>query len=557
MSGTEESIGDLFVRAVEAFPDRPFLSLARGEARKRSTYGAAAVRVAATAEALARSGLRRGDRLLCYLDDADVLIHVSLACGALGIVVCPLAPVLSPKAVEHLALHVTPAAFLTTPDLAPRLAAAGRRVMVHPDDLPASPAGPVDAALRTLRPLTRAVSSGDGYAVFQTSGASGESKYVMRSHGSVAGQAAHYAQGRTAGEPPQRGLLVHTMTHSSGHTTCAFALYLAAEVAVTARRDHEASLAEVRALAPHWVITTERVVRSLLQQAEADPARRALFGPGPTRVVLTGQPIDPAIVSRLVEEGVDAQECYGTQETGLLALTPARGWRPDGSCRILPDVEVRLAEDGEALVRSPRGMVGYVGEPAAAQMREAFTGDGFYRTGDYVAVSGDGVLRVTGRKRDILRVHDGSLVYPARLEAMIASLDWVQQVALVGDQRPYLAALIVVRGEPRPGADDGFLDPDEHRALHDRARRDLAALNARLESTERIRLVALFDRPMEPSLYGPASSGEVRRDRPRIVAAYARRITPLYAAPPGQAPTWVPDTREAWASNRLVAMPMI
>jgi long-subunit acyl-CoA synthetase (AMP-forming) len=114
---------------------------------------------------------------------------------------------------------------------------------------------------------------------------------------------------------------------------------------------------------------------------------------------------------------------------------------------------------------------------------------------------------------------------------MIEAFPWVRQVALIGDQRPYVSALVVVNDDVKgdPGASLGLLDPSRHPELYERARRDFAQLNTRLEAIERVQRFLLFGAPMADDLHAVVGLGKRRRDRKRIDAAYVQHIARLYS----------------------------
>jgi long-chain acyl-CoA synthetase len=202
-------------------------------------------------------------------------------------------------------------------------------------------------------------------------------------------------------------------------------------------------------------------------------------------------------------------------------------WRPGYVGKPLPGAEFRLAEDGELLVRSPGRMLGYLDDEQST--RAAYTDDGFFKFGDFVEVDADGHVRIRGRKKEVLNAPDGTNIYAAYIEGRIASLPWVDQVVVVGDQKPYLAALIVIKDQVDSPEHDGYLVDSDHARLHDRARADLATLNEKLEPVEVVKRFALFAKQFPTDLYSvTAALGKVKLKRAEILASYAARINALY-----------------------------
>jgi long-chain acyl-CoA synthetase len=535
------TIDGLFLAALERFPERRFLRHLRGGAEQTLDYRAAAGRLAATLERLDALGVRAGDRVVVWLDEIVVSIQIALACAHAGVITVPLSPGHAAAAALRLAARVEARAVLTLASRAEalRAAGAGPRVLGVLDGTSAAGADAIDLRATlppgAAEPLLRRAAAGHGpddlYCFLPTSGTTGEPKLVVRPHRTVVRSGRQLALDlRAEREPPERLLLVAALTHGMGQLVTVAALSLAAELCVPGDLDVRARLDEVRALDPTYVVATPRVLRALEAQRRSAGGAR-LFGPSAHTVRTGGAPPDPALLERLAGEGVDVGASYGSVESGLLAITARGQWRPGWDGDVLADAELRLAADGELEARTPSLMPGYHAD--LARTREVFTADGFYRTGDYAEIAG-GRLRVLGRKRDVLNTFEGMNVYPARLEAQLEALPWVREVAILGDQRPWLVALVVVRDEvaPPPAAPDGYLDERAFAPLYRRARADLAALNAPLETYEEVRGCLLFARPLPPDLYALVGHGKVRRDRAGLAAAYRARLEALYDAAP-------------------------
>src|SRR5437762_11106954 len=136
-------------------------------------------------------------------------------------------------------------------------------------------------------------------------------------------------------------------------------------------------------------------------------------------------------------------EGYGLTETSSsLSVNDPDDFRFGTVGRAVPGCEVRLADDGEILVRSDTVFAGYYKDPAAT--REAFTDDGWFRTGDVGELDADGFLKITDRKKDLIITAGGKNIAPQNLENALKASRFVSQALVVGDRRPYVTALLTL-----------------------------------------------------------------------------------------------------------------
>ena len=187
---------------------------------------------------------------------------------------------------------------------------------------------------------------------------------------------------------------------------------------------------------------------------------RNLFG-GRVRQAVTGAaPIAPEILEFFYACGVPVLEGYGMTETSTVATVNGLDEFRFGTVgKPLPGQEMRIAEDGEVLLRGPNIFQGYYkNEDATRETLE----EGWLHTGDLGSIDEDGFLSITGRKKDIIITAGGKNITPANLENGIKQNRWVSQAVVVGDRRPYLIALVTLDPEELPKfAEQHDLSPED------------------------------------------------------------------------------------------------
>jgi long-chain acyl-CoA synthetase len=168
---------------------------------------------------------------------------------------------------------------------------------------------------------------------------------------------------------------------------------------------------------------------------------REAFG-GRVRIFVSGgAPLGIDTARWFASAGIALWEGYGLTETSpVIALnTPIR--HRMGSVGIpLPNIELKLAEDGELLVRGPSVFAGYWHKPAATA--ECLDSDGWFRTGDIAHLDADGFLYITDRKKELLKTSGGKLVAPQPIESKLKNNVLVAQAALIGDRHKFICALL-------------------------------------------------------------------------------------------------------------------
>lgn len=262
---------------------------------------------------------------------------------------------------------------------------------------------------------------------------------------------------------------------------------------------------------------------------------RALLGGRVSHVISGGGPLGERLGHYYRGAGVTVLEGYGLTETSApCAVTLPASMRIGTVGGPMPGTELRLADDGEILVRGIGLFRGYHANPGATA--EALTEDGWLRTGDIGAFEDDGSLRITGRKKELIVTAGGKNVAPAVLEDRLRGHPLVSQVLVVGDNRPCIGALVTLDAEMLPLWLDshGIEDLDPVSAVSDpRVRaaleRAVARANEAVSRAESIRTFTVLpgDFTIDNGLLTP--SLKVRRAE--ALERFADEIDALYSRP--------------------------
>ncbi|MEU9357703.1 AMP-dependent synthetase/ligase [Streptomyces sp. NPDC048301] len=262
---------------------------------------------------------------------------------------------------------------------------------------------------------------------------------------------------------------------------------------------------------------------------------RAAFG-GRLRIAVSGSAaLDPGITSFFVDAGVPVLEGYGLTETAAGSTVN----RPD-AVRVgtvgtpYPGTEVRIADDGEILLRGPSVMRGYHRLPE--QTAEVLDADGWFRTGDIGTLDSDGYLRITDRKKDLFKTSGGKYVAPSEVEGRFKALcPFVSNVIVIGDRRNYCTALIALdasvllpwaAGHGIPGDYAQIVNAPATYQLIDSYVR---TLNERLQRWQTIKKFTLLSRDLDVEHGELTPSLKVKRAL--VARAYEDDIAAMYDRP--------------------------
>ena len=195
-----------------------------------------------------------------------------------------------------------------------------------------------------------------------------------------------------------------------------------------------------------------------------------------------------------------------------------------------PGVEIKLAEDGEIMIKGSVVMKGYRNLPE--KTAEAFTDDGFLLTGDIGEFDEDGYLRIVDRKKELIITAQGKNLSPANIEARLKQVPLVSQAVAIGDARKYISALLTLDAEAATrwakerGMDADLATLASSEELVAEIQRGVDVANQDLARVEQVKRFAVLPADWEPG--GDELTPTMKLKRKPIVEKYASQIEALY-----------------------------
>ena len=447
------TIPALLAATVAARPVEPALGVIEGGELRWLSWRQLADKVHAWAAELTTRGVQAGDRVAQLSPNCEGWIIADLALQTIGAVHVPLHTSLAASQIQEQITHsgakllIVAAGFGETglrrqvsPKLASPVSEKPTYEMRH-SDFPTAP---------SQTPLTHPASPDDLATILYTSGTTGPPRGVMLTQRNVAANAVAMADELATGNVETR-LLLLPLSHIYARTCDLYCwIYrgsrlVIAESRETALRDCKLAQPTVINAVPYFYQKVADGLRSSSPHVDAATLKAALGGA--VKMLFCGGAALPAEVERFFEDRELPVMCgYGLTEASpvITATTPAT-YSPGSVGRPLPNVEVRLAADGEVQVRGPSVMQGYwQNDAATARAIE----DGWLHTGDLGQWDAKGNLRIVGRKKEMLVLATGKKVAPTHIEQLLLGSPWIEQCCVLGDGRKCLAALIV----PNPDA---------------------------------------------------------------------------------------------------------
>lgn len=261
--------------------------------------------------------------------------------------------------------------------------------------------------------------------------------------------------------------------------------------------------------------------------------KKAIGIPDPNFFPTAGAPLSDRICEFMRSVGIDIIIGYGLSETtATVSCYPDTGYEIGTVGIPLPGVKVRIDTNGEILVKAATVTPGYYNNPDANAA--AFTEDGYFRTGDAGRFTESGALVLTERVKDLFKTSNGKYIAPQMMESRLAENKYIDEVAVIGDRRKYVTALVVPNlSQIRRWAQKEGVPIDDSMALCSDSRTvefvmsEINSLQKDLAEYEKIKKITLL--PHHFSIMNGEVTNTMKVRRPVVAKRYAREIEKMYS----------------------------
>lgn len=260
--------------------------------------------------------------------------------------------------------------------------------------------------------------------------------------------------------------------------------------------------------------------------------KKAIGIPNPNMFPTAGAPLSDRIVEFMRAIGVDVVIGYGLSETtATVSFYPNEGYEIGTVGIPLPGLKVKIDKNGEILVKGATVTPGYYKNPKANE--QAFTDEGYFRTGDAGYFTRDGALVLTERVKDLFKTSNGKYIAPQMLESRLAENKFIDEAAVIGDQRKYVTALIVPnlsqlrkwakeKGIEDLSADSLAKNPEAVKFIQE----EIDKVQQGVAEYEKIKRITLL--PHHFSIMNGEVTNTMKVRRPIVAKRYAKEIEAMY-----------------------------
>lgn len=364
--------------------------------------------------------------------------------------------------------------------------------------------------------------------IMYTSGTTGNPKGVMLTHGNLLSNV--YSSLERSGQQPSDVVLSWLpYTHIYARTVDHYSM-LESGVLLCVAESAETLVQDLLDVQPTRMASVPRFYEKVLTLlADPDPQvvgqrLRDLFGPRVDWLSSGGAPIPYPVARTYADAGVLVLQGYGLTETSpVISFNSRNDYKLETVGRPLPGVEVKIAADGEILTRGPHVMKGYWKNPEATA--EAIR-DGWFHTGDLGELDGDGFLKITGRKKELLVLSNGKKVVPSFIEGLLQADPCIDQAVVCGEGRNYLTALIVPHWDNVRAALGNPSEDATSPAVRNLLQRRIRAALRDVSPAEQVKEFLILSQPFSVAADELTVSLKLRRNV--VLAKYARQLEELY-----------------------------
>ena len=581
------TIADMMALAAQRYGDRAAVKFKRDGAWHDVSFAEVGEIVSELARGLIDLGLAPGDRVALLCTTRPEWTYADFAITSAGGVVVPIYPTNSPSECQWVAGN-SESRFVVCEN-----AEQVAKITEVRGELPAleavivvDPSGDVGDAipLEDLRERGRgrdaaevaeraaAVKPEDPYTFIYTSGTTGPPKGCVLSHGNYR-EVLNSCESIGALESGEVAYLYLPLAHSYALLIQLLAIDLGSAIAYFGG-DVKQIVVELNEVHPTYLPSVPRIFEKIytLVTANGDPAQikgatqvglavrrlqaagqevpaelqahydkaeealfknvRAAFGGNLKQANTGAAPIAKEILEFFYACGVPVLEGYGMTETSTVVTTQTRERFKLGTVGfVIPGSEVRIADDGEILLKGPNIFQGYY------KMQDESWGtivDGWMHTGDLGSLDEDGFLSITGRKKDIIITAGGKNLTPANIENDLKQNRWISQAVMHGDRRPYPVVLVTLDPEEAPalakelgleGADMAALSEDPK--VHERIQSILDEVNRNYAQVEQVKKFTILDHDLSQETGELTPTLKVKRNV--VNEKYADRFEKLYS----------------------------